>query len=639
MKTCPACGEPIPEGQEKCPSCGKRPMNLGVEVTAHINLLKKKIEKEPSNTKLHIDLADLYQKHSLLNEALSEYQKAVAVDAKNFLAQFKSAHIFLKFKKFNKAESAFRAALHINPKSTESLIGLFRTYYLQNRIAEAIALGEKIVKSKPDNVEFHVLMKNLYNRKGSKEKALLELQKLESLIPDSKQFIKEIALHYRKENNLEKMIEYYHKMQNVEIEDIDLGFQIGKYYYDNNEYDKAVEHLDSLFKKKNITPEMDVMIRTYLALAWFNKDKIPGAKNLVDEIQPSHAQHMDEEMQKKLASLFFGIGQNDLQSNKLKKAITFFEKAVSYDKDNVKYGQLLEETKNKAAISNKKLLNKISVIAISAIATCVFVVLVWILIHNKIIIHVEPAEDVAVFIDGNPVKNSSKKPGIISSPMLLMGKHNIVIEKTGYEKWQGSVNIGVGRSAKLTVELVPIYFSLRLASVPESATVIIDGRFVGKTPFVSEGILAGRHVLELEHVGHAKWRTNLMVTENDSIDLGIISLKNLAGKWYGKIGKDSYAYNAAFNMTISQTNADLTIKYYHQPIENCKYTGKIHGKIEKGEFYAEGNVTYKYLKVFYWAKTKKRIVMQGKISENWDRIEGKHSVEGLGEHNWWANSQ
>jgi len=41
--------------------------------------------------------------------------------------------------------------------------------------------------------------------------------------------------------------------------------------------------------------------------------------------------------------------------------------------------------------------------------------------------------------------------------------------------------------------------------------------------------------------------------------------------------------------------------------------------------------------VFYLAQTKKKIVMRGKISDNWERIEGKYSIEGIAEQNWWAD--
>ena len=225
MAKCPECGKPIPDGEKDCLSCAEESMNLSTGVTAHINLLKKKIEIEPLNAQYHMDLADIYQQYGYPKHALGEYEKAANADKKNFDAQIKSAHLYLKFRKLSQAENAFRTGLDINPESTESLIGLFRTLYLQDRTEEAIVLCEQIVKTKPGNVEFHILLKNLYNNKGDKEKALRELLILKSLSPESEQFIREIAAYYQKENNMEKVGEYYKKMLAMNIKDIGLGFQ------------------------------------------------------------------------------------------------------------------------------------------------------------------------------------------------------------------------------------------------------------------------------------------------------------------------------------------------------------------------------------------------------------------------------
>ncbi|MGB3340458.1 MAG: tetratricopeptide repeat protein [bacterium] len=637
MATCPECRKPIPEGHNECLSCAEESMNLSTSVTAHINLLKKKIEKEPLNAQYHMALADIYQQYGYLKQALSEYEKAANADVKNIDAQIKSAHLYLKFRKLSQAENAFRAALHINPKSTESLIGLFRSLYLQDRTEEAIVLCEKIVKSRPSNVEFHILLKNLYNNKGDKEKALSELLILESLSPESEQFVKEIAFYYQKENNMEKAKEYYNKMSNMNIRDIELGFQIGKYYYDSKQYSNAFEHFRDLLELSELTLEQDATVRTYIALISFEKGDIPEAKSSINAIQQSSAQSMDVETQKKLASLCFKIGQDELKNKKENKAIPFLNKAVNYDRDNVEYRQILEQTKNSAAISSKKLMKKLAVIAMGVASAFIIIELAWILTHNKIIISIDPAEEAAIVIDGNPVKTPERKSGTISSPTLFMGKHDIIIETKGYEKWQGSANVGFGRSTRLEVTLIPIFYFLQITSVPEKAAVIIDGQPAGKTPYTTDRIVTRPHIIELEYPGHLRWRTELIVNEKDSIDMGVIKLKNLAGKWYGKIGDNSYAYNADFNMTMQQVDTFLTIKFYHRPREDNSYSGKINGKIKNGEFRAEGNVAYKYKDVFYWKQTKKKIAIQGTISEDWDRLEGKYRIESLAEQSWWAS--
>jgi tetratricopeptide (TPR) repeat protein len=636
MADCPQCGKPIPEGQDECPYCAEEKMDLSTSVTAHINLLKKKIEKEPLNAQLHIDLAEIYQQYGYLQQALAEYEKAVNADIRNYAAQTRSAHLYLKFKKVGQAENAFRAALQINPGSLEALIGLFRTLYLQNRTDEAIVLCEKIVTSKPDNVEFHILLKNLYNSKGDKEKALKELLILESLSPDSEQFVKEIALYYQKAGDMDKAHEYYKKMSDRRIKDIVLGIQIGEHYYDNKQYDTARKQFAQLIESSDLTIAQEALIRTYIASIEFIDNEVAKAKSTINEIQQSSAQSMAMDHQKKLAALCFKIAQQELQHKKRKKAKPFLNRAVILDRENSEYRDLLTKVESETAVMNKKTTQKITVIIAGIAVVAVIFGLMWIMTHNRIIIDIDPAEGALISVDGRSIDTKVNESGTISSPQYFMGSHDVSIEQRGYEKWQGTVDIGFAKSTHLELTLVPIYFSMKISSIPKKANVFIDGKNAGRTPYSTDSIVTRPHIIELSYPGHSDWRTELIVNDQDSVDIGVIKLKNLAGKWYGKIGENTFAYNADFNMTIQQTDTFITIKFYHRPRDVNYYSGNINGKVKNHEFHAQGNVAYKYKDVFYWAQTKKKITINGTISENWNRLEGRYRIESLAEQKWWA---
>lgn len=637
MNNCPKCKQPIPEGHYTCPSCNKRNTDMNPEMIAHINLLKKKITTEPSNAKIHIDLGDVYHKQGLLDKALNEYQKAVDIEPKNYNALIKSARIYLRFKQLTRAEKAFHAALHINPRSTTSLIGLFRIYYLAGKTEEAIVLGEKIIKVVPDSLEFHMILKNLYKRKGDKKKMLAELQKIETLVPDNAEMLKESLFFFMSENNTERMKGYYRKLMDRKLVDINLRFHIGKYYYDNQYFDTAVEYLDDLLKQEGLTPVLEAKTRVYLILILFNKVNISETERLINEFDPSLAEYLDDDIKKKFAAVCYKIGQDEIKKDNTKKAKVLFEKATTYDRESVTYSEVLKNIKNKAALTNKKLITKIAMISGGAIAACVIIILAISLTRNKIFIEVDPSEDIIVLIDGNPARVQRDRSGIISSPTLAIGNYDLEIRKQGYETWTGSVNIAFGRSSRLELTLVPVYFFFQVFSVPESVEVFIDGDLAGSTPFASDSFLACSHTVTIQQRGYLKWDTVLTVTENtDSIILDTIVLKNLAGKWQGNIGQDSYAYNASFNMTITQADTALTVRFDHKPREDNQYNGKIKGFVKNDEFYAEGSVTHKYQKVFYWAQEKKNITLQGSISVDWEKIEGKYQIEGMAEQTWWA---
>jgi len=69
------------------------------------------------------------------------------------------------------------------------------------------------------------------------------------------------------------------------------------------------------------------------------------------------------------------------------------------------------------------------------------------------------------------------------------------------------------------------------------------------------------------------------------------------------------------------------------------YKGEINGIISNNDFLADGYINCREHNVFYWTTTKKRVILRGKISDDWERIEGKHYAEGLGEKDWWAKRE
>jgi len=636
MVNCPECGKPMPEGYKICPACGGSIVHLSDEITAHINLLRKKSGREPANSKLHMDLGSLYQTHGLALEARDEYQRVVATEPHNFDAHFKLAQIFIKLKDGEKAEKEFNAALHINPRSTEVLTGLFRSYFLQGKIDPAIILGEKILQTNPDNVEYHKLLKELYGKKNDKEKVLKELLTLSALIPEDRQVIREVTTHYIEINDMEKAAVFYGRMMNMAADDPSLGIRIGEYYYNRNEYDRVIEYTARLLKRTDLDAGMDSAIRAHLALAYLNKEAIPEALNMADGVKTLDPREMKPETRKMLGMFFFKIGQTDLARHRFRKAIAHFEKSIRYDPENVEFGQLLEKTQNELKTGKTHTIRKAAIVTAGIIIIALVLVLARIATRGQIIFQIDPPAAVTLSIDGKVVKSTAGKGGSLVSPVLSIGKHSIVVESEGYEKWIGLVPIGLAKKARLSVTLIPSYYVLRVTSLPESSGVMIDNRMIGTTPYVSDRVPARRQTVAIVRENYAGWCTTFTAFKDDSIDLGTVILKNLAGEWRGRIGNDAYAYNAAFRMTVKQKGADLTINYFHQPVEGYTYSGEIKGIFSQGELIAQGDLIYKFYDIFRWEKIKRKIVLKGKVSDDWNRIEGNSQVDGLGEQDWWA---
>ncbi len=636
MKYCAKCGTEIPEDQTVCPACGAKLVELPDEASAHINLMKVRVEREPANNTLRTELAELYIKHGLVGDALAEYQKVLKADPKNYAVQIRVAQILYDFEDLTKAETAFRAALHLNPKDRAPVLGLFRIYYLQNKTDEAIALGEKLVAAEPGNAEYRVMLKNLYEKKGDREKVFSELVVLEAIAPGNEQVIRDLAHYYRDRGDWEKAGQYYNKIIGLGHDEPELGSLLGMHYFDQQQYDRAMELFDGLLNRGGLSPESSAAVRIHLALIHAGKGDLAIVEKLTADLISSGKPQAAAGLYKKLAQLFFTIGQHDIKHHRTAAAVTNLEQAVLYDPANASYRELLESLKSNTAATRSRTIRLALTIAAAVVGLVVIVFIGWTVTHNRILLRLEPGAQVAVAVDEKPIPSYWIKPGVLASPVLGIGAHQVKIERPGFEPWQGMARIGLARRAVLDVIMVPIYYSMSVASLPESAVVTIDGQEVGVTPVRIDRLLAVPHSIELAVPNYARWHSTLNVDRPDSIDLGVITMKNLSGAWTGKVGVDAYTYNASFTMTVTQKDSTVKVVYFHQPVEGCIYRGELQGDIASGRFRAEGTVNYSEPGILSLSRKKMKIVIQGKLADDWSRIEGTHFADGLGDHDWWA---
>lgn len=636
MKYCAECGAEIPEGQSTCPTCGAKPVAVADVAAAHINLMKLRAERDPANQALRAELADLYAKHGLVGDALAEYQKIMQADPKNYAIQIRIAQILYNFEDLAKAEAAFRAALHLNPKDRAPVLGLFRIYYIQNKLDEAIALGEKLVAAEPGNAEYRVMLKNLYEKKGDPAKVFQELAALDAITPNNEQVIRNLARHHRDHGEWEKSAQYYNRLVSLGYDDPGLGTQLGLQYYDQQKLDQAAELFEGLLNRGDLDPESSVTVRIHLALLQAGKGDIAVAKKLAADLVSSQSPPVTAGLHKKLAQLFFTIGRHDLEHHRGSTAMAELEKAVLYDPANAAYREFLENVKQSTAATRSKTVRRTLTIAAAAAGLALLAFIGWTVTRNRILLRLEPGVQVAVTVDDQPIPSHWTRPGVLASPVLWIGTHRVKIERPGFEPWHAEARIGLARSCVLDVTMTPIFYSLRVASQPESAAVTIDGQAIGKAPVRIDRLLAVPHQIELAYPNYATWRSNLNVDRRDSIDLGVIALKNLSGSWTGKAGVDAYTYAATFTMTIAQSDSTLTIKYYHQPVEGRVYRGELRGYVSRGRFQAEGMVNYSEPGIIAVSRRKVRVVLQGRLADDWSRIEGTHFAEGLGDHDWQA---
>lgn len=100
------------------------------------------------------------------------------------------------------------------------------------------------------------------------------------------------------------------------------------------------------------------------------------------------------------------------------------------------------------------------------------------------------------------------------------GSHKLTLEKQGYARAERSMMFSKERSIEtnFTLTKLPPEPALAITSEPPGAKVVVDGKDLGKTPFIGV-VPAGEHVLELRLEGRRSAQAQIMMPEDRDLDL------------------------------------------------------------------------------------------------------------------------
>ena len=128
-----------------------------------------------------------------------------------------------------------------------------------------------------------------------------------------------------------------------------------------------------------------------------------------------------------------------------------------------------------------------------------------------------------VLIDGELIGETP-----LSAVPVEAGEHSLRIQAVRYLPLEQTLLV-TGRNIQQHLELVlePAWAEITVDSLPQGATVLVDGEAAGTTPVVLE-ILQGEHQLILQKEGFAHWQEVLTVTASEAQDMGRVELQPAA---------------------------------------------------------------------------------------------------------------
>ena len=128
-----------------------------------------------------------------------------------------------------------------------------------------------------------------------------------------------------------------------------------------------------------------------------------------------------------------------------------------------------------------------------------------------------------VLIDGELIGETP-----LSDVPVEAGEHSLRIQAVRYLPLELTLLV-TGRNIQQHLELVlePAWAEITVDSLPQGATVLVDGEAAGATPVVLE-ILQGERQLILQKEGFAHWQEVLTITASEAQDMGTVELQPAA---------------------------------------------------------------------------------------------------------------
>lgn len=126
-------------------------------------------------------------------------------------------------------------------------------------------------------------------------------------------------------------------------------------------------------------------------------------------------------------------------------------------------------------------------------------------------------------IDGAEIYSNGKLvgKGRISEDMME-GYYDLEVRMDHYKSVTKQIQVIAGQSQDITLNPIPKYGSLDIVSTPHGATVIIDGKALGKTPITMEQILEGKHKVVLKLDGYTLETQDVTIEENNLSSVNIV---------------------------------------------------------------------------------------------------------------------
>ena len=145
-----------------------------------------------------------------------------------------------------------------------------------------------------------------------------------------------------------------------------------------------------------------------------------------------------------------------------------------------------------------------------------------------------PTPAVSLYVDKKSVGN------VPWSGSLKEGMHLVEVKKNGYRSQQKTIRLSQQQKLDVTFgELVAILGNLSVNYKPFGADVYVDGKKLGQSPRVFNGLLIGNHQVEVRKNGYSADKKSVTISEGQTMSISGTLASNIASSSNGYASSSS----------------------------------------------------------------------------------------------------
>ncbi len=196
----------------------------------------------------HVDLGIEYSEQGKFEQAVAEFEKAIALDPNDANAQRNLGTAYGEQGKWEESLAAYERAVEINPNFGEAYGDMAAAYFNLGKLAEAIAAGEKGIELAPDYATAYNNLGIVYGAQGQIDEAIALFEQGIQADSSCAECYYNLGFAYEQVEQLDQAIAAYQKAVQADPNYTDAYENMGTVYARQNRLEEAIAQFETFLQ-------------------------------------------------------------------------------------------------------------------------------------------------------------------------------------------------------------------------------------------------------------------------------------------------------------------------------------------------------------------------------------------------------